>query len=410
MVDVVFAVPFSMDATLRFVRAVAALPQVRLGIVSQEPAERLPPDLRQAMHGFARVTDALEPVGLEAGVRQCAQALGGRIDRLLGILEPLQEPMGQVRQRLGLPGMTAATAHNFRDKAQMKDVLRAAGVPCAAHALCETPAAALAAAKRIGFPMVVKPPAGAGAKNTFRVERIEELESYVKTAPPSPSAPILLEEFLVGEELSFDSICVDGRHLFSSISRYFPTPLEVMREPWIQWAVMLPRSIDGPEFEAIHQVGPEALSALGMGTGMTHMEWFQRADGSIAVSEVAARPPGAQFTTLMSYAHDIDFYRAWAELSVFDRFEVPTRSFAAGAAFLRGQGRGRVHAVHGIEQVREQFTDVIVEAKLPESGQPGASSYEGEGYVIVRHPETEVVERALHGLVSSLRVELREDA
>ena len=62
----------------------------------------------------------------------------------------------------------------------------------------------------------------------------------------------------------------------------------------------------------IRAAGHRALAALGMGTGLSHTEWFRRADGSIAISEVGARPPGAQFTTLMSYAHDVDFYRACA--------------------------------------------------------------------------------------------------
>ena len=33
---------------------------------------------------------------------------------------------------------------------------------------------------------------------------------------------------------------------------------------------------------------------LGLQTGMTHMEWFGRPDGSIAIGEIGARPPGAQ--------------------------------------------------------------------------------------------------------------------
>ena len=44
--------------------------------------------------------------------------------------------------------------------------------------------------------------------------------------------------------------------------------------------------------------------------------------------------------------------------------------------------------------------------KLPHVGQSPASSYEGEGYVILRHPETAVVEQALLRLISLIRVEL----
>ena len=61
---------------------------------------------------------------------------------------------------------------------------------------------------------------------------------------------------------------------------------------------------------------------------------------SIAISEVAARPPGAQFTSLLSYAHDVDMYAAWARLEIFGTFAPPERRYAVGAAYLRGQGDG----------------------------------------------------------------------
>ena len=67
-----------------------------------------------------------------------------------------------------------------------------------------------------------------------------------------------------------------------------------------------------------------------MFTGLSHMEWFRRGDGSIAISEVGARPPGAQFTTLLSFAHDLDFYRAWAELMVHETFTPPTHCSIPG--------------------------------------------------------------------------------
>jgi hypothetical protein len=50
--------------------------------------------------------------------------------------------------------------------------------------------------------------------------------------------------------------------------------------------------------------------------------------------------------------------------------------------------------------------DLVVEAKLPQAGQSPSGTYEGEGYVILRHPETEVVERALKRLVERIYVEL----
>jgi hypothetical protein len=93
---------------------------------------------------------------------------------------------------------------------------------------------------------------------------------------------------------------------------------------------------------------------------------------------------------------------------ILGRFQPPERKYAAGTAYLRGQGRGRVRAVHGVEQLQREIGHLVVEAKLPQPGQPASSSYEGEGYVIVRHPETHVVRDALRRIVTGMRVELVE--
>ncbi len=394
-----------METTLRFVRSMMTLPDVRLGILSQEGPNTFTPDVRRGIRGFHRVEDALQPDQLVAGVRAIAAEWDGRIDRIVGVLEQLQEPLAQVRERLGIRGMDLREAHNFRDKSRMKELLRENGLPCARHKLATSAAEAMAFAED-SLPLVVKPPSGAGARNTMRVDSLEELNGYLRTIPPSPSSPLLLEEFIQGREHSFDSVSLNGQHVFHSISRYYPTPLEVMENPWLQWCVLLPRHIDLPEYDDIREAGRKALDVLGMVTGLTHMEWFRRTDGSLAISEVAARPPGAQFTSLISYAHDFDFYRAWARLMVEERFEAPSRVFAVGAVFLRGQGQGNVVRVHGLEAAQRELGELICQSKLPRPGQPPSNSYEGDGYVILRHEDTARVEDGLRKLLGLLRIEL----
>jgi hypothetical protein len=404
-VHVVFAVPFLLDSSLRFVRAASRLPGVRLGLLSQDAPQRLPADLRTGV-AFRQVADAMHAGGLVDGVRALARELGGRVDRLLGILEQLQVPLAEVREQLHIRGMDSDESRNFRDKSLMKQRLAEHGLPCARFVLAQSAQQVRAFAAEVGMPVVVKPPAGAGARNTFRVDRLDELNGYLASAPPGPGAPVMVEEFMTGEEFSFDSVALHGRHVFHSVSCYTPGPLAVMETPWIQWTVLLPRRIDGPEYEAIRQAGPKALAVLGIQTGLTHMEWFRRPDGRIAISEVAARPPGAQFTSLLSWAHDVDFYAAWARLLIFEEFRPPERRFAAGAAYLRGQGQGRVKAVTGYEEALRELGPIVVESKRPEIGQPASGSYDGEGHVILRHAQTEVVAAGLQRLVASIRVEL----
>jgi biotin carboxylase len=403
---VIFAAPFFMDATVRFLRGASRLPDINLTVVSQDPEERLPEDIRARIAGHWRVTDSLDPQQLVDAARQL-EAHCGKATSYLATLEQLQVPLAQAREALGIDGLSSTAAGNFRDKSQMKDVLRAAGVPCARHELVGDRESAESFTQRVGFPVVVKPPDGAGGKGTFRLDGADDLNTWLQRSPPNADYPTLFEEFVRGTEHSFDSVFINGRPVWHSISRYMPSPLEVLENDWIQWCVLLSRDIDGAEYDPIREAGFAAIEALGLQTGLSHLEWFRLADGSIAISEVGARPPGAQISTLLSYAHDIDFYAAWPRLMVFNKFDPPRRQYAAGAAYIRGQGRGRIRNISGIDEVQRRFGSIVVEAKLPLEGQPPSDSYEGDGYIIVRHPDTDVVQHALQEIVSTIRVELQ---
>jgi hypothetical protein len=404
MVVAGFVAPYLLQTTARFVQAAATLPDTRLALITAEPADRLPPGLRESLAGHWRVDDPLDAGQIAAAVRGLGEQLGP-VRRLLAVLEQLQVPVAQVREHLGIPGMDVVTARNFRDKAQMKTVLRAAGVPCARHRLADSAAAAEGFADEVGFPLVVKPPEGAGAKSTFRLDNRGDLKSWLETMPPTPDRPAQIEEFLTGDEGSYDSVMIDGQIVWESVSNYLPTPLEVLRNPWMQWAVLLPRDF-GAEYDPIRQVAPAALRALGLRTGLTHMEWFRRPDGTVAVSEVGARPPGAQITSMLCYVHDFDLYSAWARLMIDGRFDSPERRWAAGTVYLRGQGAGRVTAVSGLDALPPGVSELVVDSRLPRPGQQSTGSYEGDGYITVRHPETKTVVDALRQLVSTIRVEL----
>jgi formate-dependent phosphoribosylglycinamide formyltransferase (GAR transformylase) len=399
-----FAAPILSENAARMVAAILGLPGVRVGVISQAPLEDLPEPARSQVAHW-RVPDVLDTAQLHDAVGQLEQRLG-RVDRLFGAYEQLQVPLAEVREQRGIAGMRAEAAKNFRDKARMKSLLRAAGLPCARHRLVTEPAGAAVFARETGFPLIVKPPAGAGAQATTKVENLAALRAAVDGASPAAERPVLLEEYVSGDEHSFETVSIDGRAVWHSLTHYYPSPLEVLRNPWIQWCLMLPREVEEPQYDDIRSAAFRALQVLGMGTGLTHMEWFRRPDGTIAISEVAARPPGAQIMTVVSRAHDFDFVAAWARLMVFEEFSAPPRRYAVGAAYLRGQGNGRVKTIHGLDQVERELGSLVVDFKLPTPGQTPTGSYEGEGFIILRHPETAVVQRALHRLVSLVRVEL----
>jgi len=402
MRPVVFAAPFPLEATLRFARAAAKLPDVKLlGVCVEAPKGKD----KDVFHDVVRVTDGLSARDLIDAI-DVLRKRHGQPHRIVGILEPLQVQLAMARAHFRVPGTDPDTADLFRDKARMKDRLRAAGLPVARHRLLANRSHGEAFAREVGFPMVLKPPAGMGAKATFRVRSMDELAAAISGMRASKDDPVLAEEFLQGKEGSFDTITIGGSIEGYSISHYVPTPLEVLENPWIQWCCVLPREIDGAEYADVKKIGVRAIEVLGLRHGFTHMEWFRRTDGSVAIGEIAQRPPGANITRMIGLANDIDPYFAWARSVIDDTFDGPwSRKHAVGCAFLRGMGRGRVARIHGADEANARVRRYVEEAKLPVVGAPKSDSYEGDGYAIVRDPSTEVVMAALKTIIETVRVE-----
>lgn len=399
--NVIFVAPFPIDTTMRFVRATSRLRDVRLLGVVHTPPEGADARL---YHDTVRVTEPLDVRDILEGVEVLRRRYGEPY-RIIGILEPLMVQIAEARARYAVHGTPPHVAELFRDKARMKDALRAAGIPVARHKLVTSEADARAFADAVGFPMVLKPPAGMGAKATFRVTTLDELLRAVSGMRVDEGSPVLAEEMLRGREFSFETITIDGKPRVSSFSQYLPTCLDVLENPWIQWACVLPRELDEPVYAEARAMGVKTIETLGLDDGFTHMEWFQRESGSLAVGEIAQRPPGANITLMTGAAHDIDPYRAWARAVVDGELDAPwERKYAVGCAFLRGMGHGRVAAVTGVHEVNEAVGRWVVEARLPKLGAMKSDSYEGDGFVVVRSESTAKVKAMIKTIIETVKV------
>lgn len=402
---VVFVAPFFKSSVTEFVDAASTLSDLKVAIISADPWERFPSSVRDRVQ-FWQVPDATVADHLTHATHELGQRHGARAHRVLSVTEQVQLQVAEVRERLGIAGMKPATVLKFRDKGLMKEAFRAAGVPCARHCAAHNAEEAHEFLRQVGFPVCVKPVDGAAAQATFKVDNMETLDQILHASGPSLERPLQIEEFVVGEESSLETFSLNGKHLWHSLTHYEPTPLNVVRNPWIQWKVYSPREVDDPVYDDIKEAGRKALDALGMETGLTHLEWFRRPDGSIAISEVAARPPGAEITTMINRCHDVDTAKLWCQVMIRGHLPtIPERKYASGAAFLRGMGGGRVRAVQGLE-VLQELGDMVVDQRIPQPGEPAAITYEGEGFVLVRHPDTQVVRDALARIVDRVRVEL----
>ena len=240
-VTVVFAAPMLSDIAMRMVEAAAGLPGVRLAVVTHDPAE----SLRHLQGSVAhwRVADILDVEQLVWATRELG-ARHGPVDFLSALTLRCRWPWrGGVRH----PGCRCRRRQLPRQGAD-EDASGPADF-CARHRLAPGMDDAVAFAELSGFPVVVKPQAGAGALQTYRVENMDQLRRALAVQPPSMARPVLLEEFVRGEEHSFETISIDGHAVWHSLTHYWPTPLHVLENPWIQWCLVLPREVDSARYD-----------------------------------------------------------------------------------------------------------------------------------------------------------------
>ncbi|MEA2638430.1 MAG: hypothetical protein QOE18_1487, partial [Chloroflexota bacterium] len=133
----------------------------------------------------------------DAILREVAERAGDRqIDHVASLWEPTMVLAARIREMLGIDGMTVEQTIPFRDKERMKQVLDAAGIRTPHHYRSDSAAGVRDAAERIGFPIIVKPIAGAGSADTYRVDGAGDLEAVLPRLVGV--AEVSVEEFIDG--------------------------------------------------------------------------------------------------------------------------------------------------------------------------------------------------------------------
>jgi biotin carboxylase len=248
------------------------------------------------------------------------------------------------------------------------------------------------AAGWVGFPLIVKPVAGAGAADTHRVDEPRQLEAVLDRM--SGVAEATCEEFIAGDEYTYETLCIDGRPVLESSCLYLPNALDARRNEWISPIIISVRDLGRADVRPGVELGRKVLEALGMGTGCTHMEWYRRPNGEAVFGEVACRPPGANMVDLMNYTLDVDLFREWARVACHGQYGASTeRPYNAAIVFKRAKGEGRITGYSGLDQFLARYSSHVARLDLLPVGAPRRDwqqTFLSDGNIVVRHPDWDV--------------------
>ena len=247
------------------------------------------------------------------------------------------------------------------------------------------------AAEFIGFPIILKPIDGAGSADTYRVNDVDELRAVLPRLRHVQTVSV--EEFIEGEEYTFDTITVDGKIAYYNIAWYRPRPLVARSNEWISPQVIALRDIDHPDLQDGVKMGFDVIKALQFRTGFTHMEWYRKADGEVIFGEIGARPPGAHQVDQMKYVCDFDVFREWANAITLGRINAGIKpKYNVANIYKRARGLGRIVAIEGVEKLQSEFGQHVVWNTLQPVGsrrRDWRKTLVSDGFIMLRHPDLE---------------------
>ena len=355
--------------------------------VGDTPPDGLPPLVRRCLSDYIPVRSLWDEDAVIDALRQ--RLRGDRLDRIECLWEPGILLAARLREAFGIPGLDVTQARRFRDKELMKQALDQAGIRTPRHVAAASVAAVWEAAERIGFPIIVKPIDGAGSADTYRVRDAEELRAVLPRLRHVPLVSV--EEFIDGEEYTFDTITAGGRVAYYNVAWYRPRPLVARSNEWISPQVIALRDLDRPELADGIRMGFEVIEALGFDTGFTHMEWYRKGDGEVVFGEIGARPPGAHQVDQMKFVCDFDVFREWANAVTRGRVsDGITPRYNVANIYKRARGVGRISAVEGADTLQRAFGEHVVwNTLLPVGAQrrDWRKTLVSDGFIMLRHPD-----------------------
>jgi biotin carboxylase len=388
---------------INFARGLAEVGAAVYG-VGDTPREQLPARVKPYLRDYLTVPRVMDEVDVMDRVSSWLR--GRSLDRVLTNWEPLVMLAARLRERWGVPGMSVETVRGFRDKQLMKERLQAAGLRVPRSRRVHSARDVWETAEEIGYPLILKPIAGAGCADTYKVSGVAELERVLPLLGGLTQASC--EEYIDGEELTYDTLCVDGRPVMENVSQYIPKPLEARTVEWISPMAISVRDLGQPRLAGGIALGRAALAALGMGDGFTHMEWYLTPKGEAVFGEIACRPGGAGLVDQMNYTSDVDLFREWARVSCWRAFEAdPTRKYNVGMVFKRAQGVGAITRIEGLVEWLRACGPWVVEDKLLRPGTPRRNwkqTQTSDGHLMVRHPDWDETLRMCVAAASGVRM------
>jgi biotin carboxylase len=321
----------------------------------------------------------------------------------------------RLAERYGLPGPGFGAAEVLRDKALLRKVTRAAGIPNPESVEVTGPAKVREFMAAYPGPVVLKPANRQASVGTKVLRSPEEVDSAWSECTvqdegimvPDRGFPLrmLAERCLRGPEYSVEMLVRDGVPVFGNVTgkTLYPGPVPV------ELGHVVPADIDDTLAARLRDQTAAVLRAAGFGSGIVHCEWIVE-DGVPYLVECAGRVAGDGIPELIQRAYQIPLMRYFYTVMRGGELpELPQRAQRGAAVRFLPVAAGTVESVDGVEAARalEGVISCTVSVKPGDQVKALRSSWDRVGPVLVVADNPAEAQRLAETAIGHVQVKTR---
>ena len=235
-----------------------------------------------------------------------------KFDRFVALDDFDVEKVAAIRQHFRMPGMGSTTARYFRDKLAMRLKAKEEGVNVPEFTSLFNDVDINSYTDHVSPPWLLKPRSEASAAGIKKLHSKDELWEVVHSLGDERD-DFLIEKFAPGDVYHVDGLNVDGKVVFSRVSKYSDTPFEVAHGGGIFRSAT--SEIGSKVEKALTKMNAQVMKAFGMQFGASHTEFIaSKATGELFFLETSSRVGGANLAEMVAFASGVNLWSEWAKI------------------------------------------------------------------------------------------------
>ncbi len=275
---------------------------------------------------------------------------------------------------IGLPGINPESALNCNDKIRMRKILNDNGISKVKFGSAKTVDEAINVIENIGLPCIVKPSDNSASRGLTKIFSMGSIKNAYEIAIQNcfHRKEIIIEELLVGDEYSVDTVLYDGRLYPAGISdRVFKN----YREYAVQIGSITPSLLPEQIQKEMYNLMSKAAKALGIDYGAFKGDLIV-VKSEPKIIEVTARTSGGFDSQYRKpYSFGIDIIKCTIDIATgntFDARDLIPKWFKWSMTTSVFPKPGTVEKIEGLDKLKklEGVRNIFMDLKIGDEIRP----------------------------------------